>query len=117
MPQSFPIQLFYHFPKGHIFTSFMHLTVYVLEHCIKVSVFPLKEDCRTLVQTSFINGLEIRAAGYWHCEIFSFVLASHPQDVQSCGMLLKNWLLEPKSDSINLLMNPVNPREKPQPDC
>lgn len=31
--------------------------------------------------------------------------------------MIKNWLLEPKSDSINLMMNPVNPAEEPEPDC
>ena len=41
---------------------------------------------RTSVQTS-INGFKSQVAGCWNCEICSFVLPSHPQDVQSCGML------------------------------
>lgn len=43
---------------------------------------------------SSINGVMVQVAGYWNCEVFSFVLSSHPQDVLC--VLLKDLVARAK---------------------
>lgn len=98
----------------HTFSSFKYLETSALR-------FALSD---TLV---FFKGFRAknfyqRPKDPWSCLValwsLLFCVSLHTHRMfRAVGCYNLNWLLEPKSDSINLLMNPINPREEPQPDC